>query len=263
MKRNKLVTTLIAGAVAIGLLAGAAATYAQADIPTGVPALAHRGDIGRMGGSMSDGGQALADALGITLEDLAAAQLAARNAMIDQAVVDGHLTQEQADALKAGTSSRGIRFGGLYDSDEYLAEALGITVDELDAAELEAYTAQLAAAVAAGTLTQEQADLLQARKAAKTYLDTDGLQAQVQAAYEAALAAAVADGAITQAQADALLAQMAAQPWGFGFGGFGGRGGHHGGPRGFGGFGGFGGSDNTTPAPSTTPESETSTGQGA
>jgi microcystin-dependent protein len=172
--------------------------------------------------------------------------------MIDQAVTDGYLTQAQADALKANTFGlgRGGHFGGLYDEDQYLADALGISTEDLQAAELEAHAAQLAAAVEAGYLTQEQADIMLARRAAESYLDRDGLQAQMTAAYEAAIAAAVADGAITQAQADALLAQMAAQPWGFG--GRGGRGGH-GGMRGFGGF------DGLTPAPSTAPDTDTNT----
>lgn len=259
MIRNKILYTVLGGAVALGLLGSAAITFAQGDTTSSASmVLAHRGGMGEMRGSLGDQGQALADALGITLEDLQAAQLEARNAMIDQAVVDGYLTQAQADQLKANTFGfgRGGHFGGLYDEDQYLADALGITVAALQTAELEAHAAQLAAAVAAGFLTQEQADLMQARKAAETYLDRDGLQAQMQAAYEAALAAAVADGAITQAQADALLAHVEAQPWGFGMGGFGGRGGHRGGMRGFGDFG------SLTPAPSTTPDT-TTTGQDA
>jgi hypothetical protein len=260
MKRNRIVASLLGGAVAVGLLGSAAVTFAQAGTPTASPAvLAHRGGMGERMGPMGDQGQALADALGVTLDELQTAQTAAREAMIDQAVVDGYLTQAQADALKANTFGlgRGMRFGGLYDENQYLADALGISTDELQTAELAAHAAGLAAAVEAGYLTQEQADLMQAQMAARAYLDQDALQSQMTAAYEAAVAAAVADGAITQAQADALLAQMAAQPWGFGGRGFGFGGGHggHGGPRGFGDL------DGIVPAPSTTPN--TSTGQGA
>lgn len=140
--------------------------------------------------------------------------------------------------------------------DEALAAALGITVDELNAAELVAYQTMVAAAVEAGTLTQEQADLLLARKAAQNYLDTDALNATVRAAYADALAEAVAAGDITQAQADALLAQLETQTFNFGFGGHGGHGGHGGGR------GGRGGSSlDTLPetTPETTPDTTTDT----
>lgn len=258
MIRNKILYTVLGGAVALGLLGSAAVTFAQADTTSSSSiVLAHHGGMGML----SDRGQALADALGITLEELQAAQLEARNAMIDQAVEDGYLTQEQADQLKANTFGfgRGGRFG-IYDEGQYLADALGITVEELQAAQLEAYAAELTAAVEAGYLTQEQADLMLAQESVQNYIDREGIEAQMQAAFEAALDAAIADGAITQEQADALLAQMAARP--FGLPGFGGRGGHggHGGPRGFGGFGGF--APGTLP---TTPDTgtNTSTGQGA
>ncbi|MEZ4518518.1 MAG: DUF2680 domain-containing protein [Chloroflexota bacterium] len=207
----------------------------------------------------------MADALGISLEDLEAAQLEARNAMIDQAVEDGYLTQDQADQLKENTFGfhRAGHFG-IYDDDQYLADALGTSVEALQTAQFEAYSAEAAAAVEAGYLTQEQADIMIARKAAQNYLDTEGLQAQVLAAYEAALNAAVADGTITQAQADAYLAQLESQSFRFGgFGDFGGGRGH----RGHGGRGMPGGFNGTVPTPdSTTPDSNsttnTSTGQG-
>jgi hypothetical protein len=247
---------LLGGAVALGLLGGAAVTFAQTETPATPAApstvVPERGFLG----GLTDRDQALADALGIDLETLQTAQETARIAMIDQAVADGYLTEDQAAQLKLYSfgMGRGGRFGGLYNEDEYLADALGVSVEELQAAELEAQAAELAAAVDAGYLTQEQADLMLAEKAARNYLDTEALNAQVQAAYEAALAAAVADGAITQAQADALSAQMASQPLGFGglhgFGGHGGRGGHHG-------FGGFMPAPSTTP--STTPDSTTDT----
>jgi len=159
-------------------------------------------------------------------------------------------------------------FGG--SDDESLAAALGITTEELQAARQKVYADRLAQAVEDGTLTQEQADSMQAMNALKGYLDreaimaqalgmtvdeyeaaradgtlsdtlanitADELQAQVQAAKEAAVQQAVADGVITQAQADLVLEQVAN---GTGMiGGFGG--GHHGrggmdfdgGPRGF------------------------------
>jgi hypothetical protein len=263
MTRNKIITSLMGGAVALGLLGSAAVTFAQTPVPSTETPTAVQGDFfGRGHGFMGDQGQALADALGIDLTELQTAQETARIAMIDQAVADGLLTEAQAEQLKLFSfgMGRGGHFG--YDRDEYLAEALGITVEELQAAELEAHAATLAAAVEAGVLTQEQADLMLAEKAARSYLDTDALDAQAQAAYEAALAAAVANGAITQAQADALLAQ-AESAGGFGFGGrgFGGHG--FGGHGGRGGHGGFGFMPGLEAVPDTAAPSTTSGSQGA
>jgi len=263
---------VLGGVVALGL-AGGALAYVQsvnaapaaaqttpavpgvADIgPLGMGMLAHRGGIG----GPNENGQALADALGIDLETLQTGQETARLAMIDQAVADGLITAAQAEQLKLYSGFGRGPFGlGAYDADEYLAKALGITTEELNAAELEAFQTQLAAAVEAGYLTQAQADLMLAERVARSYLDTDAIDAQVQSAQQAAIAAALADGAITQAQADALTAQLEANPYRFegGFGGHGGRGGH-GGPGEMGGFGRFGLEQlpNSTTPDTTTPD---------
>lgn len=265
MKGNKALNVVLGGVFALGLAGGGLAVARSASAaPAAAPAanvsslvLAHRGGIG----GLNDGGQALADALGIDLETLQTAQETARLAMIDQAVADGLITEAQAEQLKLYSGFGRGHFGfGAYDEDEYLAEALGVTVEELDAAELVAFQTQLTAAVEAGYLTQEQADLMLAEKVARSYLDTDAIDAQIQSAQEAAIAAALADGAITQAQADALLAQLAANPYHFGggFGGFGGHGGRggHGGPGGMRGFGLEQLPGSTTPdaTPDTTPD---------
>lgn len=170
--------------------------------------------------------------------------------------------------------SFGGRFGDSTSWLENLAEALGITVGELEDAQEQAYAASVADAVAAGQITQEQADQILAQRALKSYIDrqailatalgmsvddleaalADGqslvdlmveqgidsttLQTNAKAAYEAAVQQAVADGVITQAQADEILAGNGLNL--FGRGGFGG--GHRGGGRGGrGGFHGFGG----------------------
>ncbi len=166
-------------------------------------------------------------------------------------------TQEETTP-EWGSRFRGFgRFGGNGNWLENLAEALGITVDELEDAQQQAYAASVADAVAAGQITQEQADQILARHALKSYIDrqailaaalgmsvddleaalADGqsivdlmveqgidsatLQTNAQAAYEAAVRQAVADGVITQAQADEILAGD-----GFNFFGRGGFGGH-------------------------------------
>ena len=175
----------------------------------------------------------------------------------------------------------GQRFGGRGDFGrhmgnstwrENLAAALGITTDQLETAQNQAYAASVADAVTAAQITQEQADRILATHALRSAIDqqaimatalgmtadeleaahADGqtlvdlmvakgidsatLQANVQAAYEAAVQQAVADGVITQAQADAFLAQGGFNLFG------GGGGGHHGGRGGPGGPGGRDGS---------------------
>jgi len=172
--------------------------------------------------------EALAEALGITVEELTVAEETAHAAAIAQAVTDGLITQEEADELFAnGGRGRGYHFG--YDKNTYLADALGITVEELEAARLDVYTAQLAELVGAGTITQEEADLILAQKAVQNYVDDDAYQSAVQSIYADAVAQALADGVITQAQADELLATMSTQTFRFpGAGGHGGGGGHRG-----------------------------------
>lgn len=197
--------------------------------------------------------------------------------------------EEAAPETDALPSLRGFgHWGGFGRSGdgnrlEYLAEALGITVDELEDAQERAYQAAVADAVTAGQLTQEQADAILARHALKNYIDrqailasalgmtsdeleaaltagqsitdlmveqgidTATLQTNAQAAYETAVQQAVTDGVITQAQADEILSSG-----GFGlFGRDGGRGGRFHGGRGQGGHGrGFGSPslpDTTTP----------------
>lgn len=185
----------------------------------------------------------LAEALGISEDELQTAQQEAFDAALAQAVEQELITQEQADALKERADQRGVpgfgkmgNFGGIggeIDQAALLAEALDITVDELKAAQETAVANGLKQAVEDGNLTQEQADMMQARMALREYLDE-----RMQGAYEDAVQAALADGAITQAQADQLLSQE--QMFGRGFGGpgfggseFGGRGhGGHGGGRG-------------------------------
>ena len=163
-------------------------------------------------------------------------------------------------------------FGDKEAREAALADALDITVEELEAAQLEARATLIEQAEAEGLITAEQADLLLVLPELRTYMDhetwlagalgmsveelqsalEDGVRLpeliaelgldpaavheSVQAARAAAIQQAVDDGVITQAQADEILSGS-----GFGFGGGPGR-------RGFGrgrgpggaGFGGFG-----------------------
>ena len=262
MIRNKIAGSILGGALALGLLGGGMVAYAQTDpaTPTApstetTPALP---STGSRSSQWIDNDQALADALGIDLTELTTAQATAHVAIIDKMVADGVLTEAQGETLKSSSGSlRGISHYG-YDRDEFLADALGISVETLEAAQLEAYETELAARVAAGDLTQEEADLKLAQKAAEGYIDAASINAQVRTAQEAAIAAALDDGAITQAQADALLAHLDANPYNFsGFNGrgHGGRGGHgHGGGRGL---------DSLDTTPATPSTGTTTTGSGA
>lgn len=193
---------------AAGTMTQPAAIRAAAALP-----LAREGiEVGLHGGGpipMSGYDEALAAALDITVEELQAAYDTARTAAIQQAVEEGLLTQEQADDLlsnEGGVGHHGMFGfrGGSIDFNALLADALGISVEELEAAQQEAKSAVIAQAVEDGAITQEQADLMLAQDAVRPYV-----AAAMSAAYEEAIQQAVADGVITQEQADALLAS----PW--------------------------------------------------
>jgi hypothetical protein len=243
---------MMAGAAAALLLTlGTAAVYPQVTpAETATPVAPEQL---RRGAPDVDHYELLAEALGITTDELQAAQEKALDAALTQAVEKDLLTQTQADALRermtrAGAQDfgrfglavgRNERFlGGDIDFEALLADALGITVDQLQAAEEQVQTAAIDQAVADGTITQEQADLAEAWRAFRSYW------AEQQPTFEEQLDAAVKAGAITQEQADLLQEQGAGKgAWGrgdddgFGFGpgmmepGMG-RGGRHGGMRG-------------------------------
>ena len=255
MKRNLLIgaaALTVAGGVAVAgaslapqIVSAAPAAIAGVTAPGGP----RGGDfMGRDG----DHGQYLADALGITVEDLQAAVDSARDAVQpeDGTAPDFGRGRGDHDAIRG-------------EMDAALAEALGISVDELQAAQHEARDAALDAAVANGDITQEQADLMRAGQAVKEYMDREALTAaalgmtveELQAARDEgvtmadlleqqgldrttfaealqteadkALAQAVSDGVITQEQAD-QLAEMGGRFMDGGPGGHGERGGRHG-----------------------------------
>ena len=255
MKRNLLIgaaALTVAGGVAVAgaslapqIVSAAPAAIAGVTAPGGP----RGGDfMGRDG----DHGQYLADALGITVEDLQAAVDSARGAVQpeDGTAPDFGRGRGDHDAIRG-------------EMDAALAEARGISVDELQAAQQEARDAALDAAVANGDITQEQADLMRAGQAVKEYMDREALTAAalgmtveelqaardegitmadlleqqgldrttfadaLQAEADKALAQAVSDGVITQEQAD-QLAEMGGRFMDGGPGGHGERGGRHG-----------------------------------
>jgi len=250
MSKKVWVSILVVGALAIATVVGVAAYQTSqaaspalrnaaagisknitGDMATGL----NHGGNGRLpGGGASD--EYLADALGITTDELSAAYEEASAAAIAKALEEGLITQAQADAMSA--NGRAFPFGGRggswlgendIDFDALLADALGITTVELQAARTKAEEARLAQAVTDGDLTQEQVDLMQGKQALygdQTFLDA------MQAAYKTAVQDAVSRGVITQAQADLILENSAdgMRVPGMGMPGRGGpRGGGHGG----------------------------------
>lgn len=285
--QKRLVYMVVGGLLALSLFVGGFAVFAQSGEEgeaeeTTVPeteseageaensseeSSAESAVPGRLFGSRgyrgSNDSELLADALGITVEELEAAYETATAAAIQQAVDEGLLTEEQADGLS--TRGFGFHFGlgrgfqaGSIDFNALLADALGITVEELQDARQEVHAARLAEMVEAGVITQEQADLMLARIAVQEYVDTEVVSDALQSAYEAAVSDALAAGEITQDQADLMLENMPDFD-GFGLGLGGGRGFHSPGPRGFGGHhGGPNGFGFSSPSTSSSSSAETS-----
>ena len=187
--------------------------------------MANGGTMANRGMGIIDRQSIVADALGITVEELQAAHQAGKTLpqlvaelgldleevqaniqagvteAINQAVTDGTITQEQADMMLARMELR-VLVHDVIDMDSIIANALGITVDELAAARAEG---------------QHVPDL-----ATELGLDLATVQADIQEGRTAAINQAVTDGTLTQEQADLLLSHQ-------------GMGGGHRGHRGFGG----------------------------
>jgi hypothetical protein len=121
---------------------------------------------------------------------------AAHEAALQQAVDDGVITQEQADLLadnprpaqaaRPGLRGRAIRAyhhegvqRGKELMDGALAEALGISVEELQAAREEALPAAVERAVDEELISEERAELMLARAALAKAIDPEDALAQV------------------------------------------------------------------------------------
>jgi hypothetical protein len=183
--------------------------------------------------------QAIAGILGISVEDYEAAIDSAKDQVLDEAVADDWLTQEQADRLRQrvdadpGLGRRGRGFPGMRGAwgmrggflFSVAAEQLGMELSEL--------TAALQEGKSIGEVAEENG--VDPQTIADAYLAQVADQ----------LAQAVDDGHITQRQADSMAEKLAAvvadqleASWGGcfrgGFRGQGGRGGFFGFPGGMG-----------------------------
>jgi hypothetical protein len=128
----------------------------------------------------------LAQALGITVQELQTAEQKAFDAAVQQALDKGLITQDQADRLilRGGGFGRGWMDGNLFgqnsgiDYQSLLAAQLNITTTALQSAEKQAYINQINQAVQNGSITQQQADLILGRYALQSVLDPTALFAQ-------------------------------------------------------------------------------------
>ena len=287
---RKILYMVLGGIMALAIIGaaigGGTAVFAQEDVSPpateeALPGSGPHGGEGQRGqrpdrGGFGDQDSYLADALGISVEELQSAKEAVRTAYMEEAVTqalaDGLITEEQAEAILSGERPEGnIDFRGIFnkgdreEGEDALAAELGISVDELEAAKEAAHEAAIAQAITDGVITQEEADLWAAGQALREYMDHDAVLADIlglsveeleaakedgslrdlveasgltpeemmtamQAAHETAVSQAVADGVITQEQAD----QLQEAPGRDRFGGLRGGHGHEGfaGPRG-------------------------------
>ncbi len=120
----------------------------------------------------------LADALGITVEELQAARKEADLAGVQQMLDEGWLAQNQADMMTAQ-----IQLRDYIDRDALMAEVLGVTVEELETARTEGTMR---------TLVEESG------------MEPADLRTKGQTVFQGIVDQAVADGVITQEQADLL-----------------------------------------------------------
>ena len=149
-----------------------------------------RGPGGRRPGGAPGGGQELADALGIPLEDLQEAQQAARLQAAEIALEAGDITQEQYDRMEAMQA-----FKDYFDMASVTEEILGTSIDELKEAHAEG---------------KRMPEILE-----ELGLEASDLRDAIQSAFNEAVQEALDDGLIDEEMAEQMLDKA---PGGRGFG---------------------------------------------
>jgi hypothetical protein len=231
MKRTQATTIFLLAAFGLAALLGVT-LYRTAEAASPLAVQPHQGGFERGMGCYNS--QELAEALGITVEELNSAYQTATENAINQALAEGLITEDQAARmLERGLAFQFPRRGGWLgqsstDYEVLLADALGISVERLQEAQQQAFLTRIDQAVADGNLTEEEADFILGQQA---LFSNETFRSSMQAAFEAAVQQAVAEGAISQSQADQIISRSQTGP---GFLNF------HGGMRGFGRPGGFG-----------------------
>ncbi len=160
---------------------------------------------GRPGGPSGDYAEALAEAFGISVDELHAAQGSVRDARLAEAVDNGMFTEEQA-AQMAEHERNGIPIRGRSMGSEFqtaLAEELNISLDELERAQAQVRKDFIAMGAQSDVISAERVEWMDARYAVREYLK-DAQQDAVESAIERALL----DGAISSDQADLLRDRM-------------------------------------------------------
>lgn len=157
---------------------------AEAETPLGDAPFAPMFDEGRRAGPGFEGelnyDEFLAKELGISVTELQSARQAARQAMMQEAVDEGLITEEQYEMMQARAA-----LAEYIDQEALTAQALGISVKELQAAREDGKSMR-------DLLDEQGLDMLDFRN-------------NLKAAYQEAVQQAVADGVITQEQADQFL----------------------------------------------------------
>ena len=135
----------------------------------------------------------MANALGLSEEELEEAYAQAFGLALEQAVADGDLTQAQADDLKESEHGPFMMEGMLTDDeiDQFLAQALDMTPESFQ----EAMDGAIQKAADDGLITQAQANDMLLEKL---------IEDRLEEAYSQALDEAVTQGLITQSQADTM-----------------------------------------------------------
>lgn len=108
---------------------------------------------------------------------------------------DGYQLSQVGFSGMHGLGHRGKQgFGITFDYDAFIADELGVTVEELQAARQAAHEAALDQAVEEGVITAEQAELILAGRALREYIDQKDILSQALGIEIADLEAAHAEG---------------------------------------------------------------------